>query len=239
MPGSAPGIVDWLIASLLYLAVGTLLLGTAARLLRYARTPAPYKIPVTPAPITRRGVALRLLREVVLFESLFKASKWTWLFGWLFHAGMLIVLLRHLRFITNPVWGWVDAINQAAVFGGWAMIIGLVGLWMRRLLVDRIRYISAPSDHLMLGLILTIALSGALMQRLWPTDILTLQNFTRGLRTFDVLSLPHDPILLLHIMSAAILMLVFPISKLLHGPGQFFSPTRYQVDNPRERRHGG
>jgi hypothetical protein len=30
---------------------------------------------------------------------------------------------------------------------------------------------------------------------------------------------------------------VFPISKLLHAPGLFFSPTRYQVDNPREARH--
>jgi len=23
----------------------------------------------------------------------------------------------------------------------------------------------------------------------------------------------------------------------LHAPGMFFSPTRYQVDNPREQRH--
>ena len=32
-------------------------------------------------------------------------------------------------------------------------------------------------------------------------------------------------------------MLIFPISKLLHAPGVFFSPTRNQVDNPREQRH--
>ena len=32
-------------------------------------------------------------------------------------------------------------------------------------------------------------------------------------------------------------MIVFPISKLLHAPGVFFSPTRNQVDNPREKRH--
>ena len=25
--------------------------------------------------------------------------------------------------------------------------------------------------------------------------------------------------------------------ELLHAPGMFFSPTRYQVDDPRERRH--
>ena len=33
------------------------------------------------------------------------------------------------------------------------------------------------------------------------------------------------------------LMIIFPFSKLLHAPGVFFSPTRNQVDNPREKRH--
>jgi len=32
-------------------------------------------------------------------------------------------------------------------------------------------------------------------------------------------------------------MIIFPISKLLHAPGVFFSPTRNQIDNPREQRH--
>jgi hypothetical protein len=32
-------------------------------------------------------------------------------------------------------------------------------------------------------------------------------------------------------------MIIFPISKLLHAPGLFFSPTRNQADNPREVRH--
>ena len=29
-------------------------------------------------------------------------------------------------------------------------------------------------------------------------------------------------------------MAVFPVSKLLHAPGMFFSPSRNQVDDPRE-----
>ena len=37
--------------------------------------------------------------------------------------------------------------------------------------------------------------------------------------------------------ATAVLMLIFPFSKLLHAPGMFFSPSRNQVDNPRERRH--
>ena len=49
--------------------------------------------------------------------------------------------------------------------------------------------------------------------------------------------LPADFILLLHLGLVAVLMLIFPISKLLHAPGVFFSPTRNQIDNPREKRH--
>jgi hypothetical protein len=32
-------------------------------------------------------------------------------------------------------------------------------------------------------------------------------------------------------------MIIFPFSKLLHAPGLFFSPSRNQADNPREKRH--
>ena len=38
-------------------------------------------------------------------------------------------------------------------------------------------------------------------------------------------------------MEETALMAVFPFSKLLHAPGLFFSPTRNQADDSRERRH--
>jgi len=49
--------------------------------------------------------------------------------------------------------------------------------------------------------------------------------------------LPADFILYLHLLLVTSLMLIFPISKLLHVPGLFFSPTRNQTDNPRDKRH--
>ena len=81
-------------AALLYLSAAVLVVGVALKIRGYLRTPAPLKIPTTPAPTTRRGVALRMAREVVFFESLFRSSKWTWIFGWTFHAALLVVLLR-------------------------------------------------------------------------------------------------------------------------------------------------
>ena len=54
---------------------------------------------------------------------------------------------------------------------------------------------------------------------------------------FDWQPLPADPVLLVHLSLVLILMFIFPVSKLLHAPGVFFSPSRNQVDNAREKRH--
>ena len=224
-------------AALFYIATAVLVVGVALKIRRYAGTPAPLKIPTTPAPTTTSGVVLRLTREVVLFESLFKASKWTWLFGWLFHAALLLVLLRHLRYFQQPVWTPIVWVQAFGMYAGFAMVLGLAGLWARRFLVDRVRYISTPSDHLHLALLLAIGLSGLGMRFVAPTDIVAVKAFMLGLMRFDLQPLPTDPALLLHLTLVALLMLVFPISKLLHAPGLFFSPTRNQADTSREVRH--
>ncbi|MDP6343806.1 MAG: respiratory nitrate reductase subunit gamma [Alphaproteobacteria bacterium] len=224
-------------AILLYLATLVLVGGLGLRIWQYASTPAPLKIPTTPAPTTTPGVVLRLAREVVLFESLFRSNKWTWLFGWMFHAALLLALLRHLRYGIEPVWTWVVWVQPFGKYAAFAMIAGLAGLWLRRIAVDRVRYISRPADHLLLLLLILITLSGLGMGYVAPTDIVGLKAFVLGLIYFDWQPLPADPLLLLHLALVAALMAVFPFSKLLHAPGVFFSPTRNQADDPRERRH--
>ena len=224
-------------AALFYAATAILVVGVALKIRGYVRTPAPLKIPTTPAPTTTRGVALRLAREVVFFESLFKASKWTWIFGWMFHFALLLVLLRHLRYFQQPVWDLVVLVQPFGTYAGFAMVAGLAGLWARRFLVDRVRYISTPSDHLHLALLIAIGLSGLTMRFVNPTDIVAVKAYMLGLMRFDIQPLPADPLLLLHLALVALLMIVFPISKLMHAPGLFFSPTRNQADTSREARH--
>ena len=224
-------------ALLFYAATAMLVVGAGVKIAGYARTPAPLKIPTTPAPTSAGGVALRMTREVVFFESLFRSNKWTWIFGWMFHAALLLVLLRHLRYFQQPVWAPVVWIQPFGTYAGFAMAAGLAGLWARRFLVDRVRYISTPSDHLHLALLLAIAASGLAMRFVSHTDIVAVKAYMLGLMRFDIQPLPADPVLLVHLALVALLMIVFPISKLMHAPGLFFSPTRNQVDNPREARH--
>jgi nitrate reductase gamma subunit len=224
-------------AGMFYIATLLLVGGLVYKIYDYSRTPAPLKIPTTPAPTTQKGVVYRMAKEVVLFESLFKSNKWIWVFGWLFHFGLLLVLLRHLRYFTEPVWSWVGFIQPFGKYASIMMVVGLAGLLARRFVVDRVRYISTPSDYLMLVLLIAIGLSGMLMTFVAHTDIVSLKAFFMGLMYFDVQPLPQDPILLAHLALVALLMVIFPISKLLHAPGVFFSPTRNQADNPREHRH--
>ncbi len=222
---------------LFYAATTIIVFSLVYRIRLYAITPAPLRIPTPPAPTTRAGVVLRLFFEVALFNSLFKSNKWIWLFGWLFHAALLFVLLRHLRYFTDPVWQWVEIIQPIGVYAAFAMVAGLVGLWARRLLVDRVRYISSPSDHLMLLLLLGIGMTGIGMKFVAHTDIVAVKAFFLGLLYFDWQPLPSDFLLYIHLLLVALLMIIFPFSKLLHVPGVFFSPTRNQVDNAREKRH--
>jgi nitrate reductase gamma subunit len=226
-----------LFALLFYAATAALVAGLAWRIADYARTPAPLKIPTTPAPVTRGGVAVRMAREVIFFESLFKGSLWTWLFGWLMHVSLALVLARHLRYFTEPVWEWVVLLQPLGILAGFGMLAGLAGLFARRVLVDRIRYISTPSDYLMLVLLAAIVGSGLAMKYVFRTDVVAVKAFFLGLMRFDWQPLPADPMLYVHLVLVAALMIIFPVSKLLHAPGVFFSPSRNQADDPREARH--
>jgi nitrate reductase gamma subunit len=224
-------------AMLFYAAFLLCVAGLAYKIADYARTPAPLKIPTTPAPTTSGGVVLRMLREVTLFESLFKANLWIWLFGFMFHVALALVLLRHLRYFTEPVWFWVIWIQPFGIYGGLAMVAGLAALWGRRFLVERIRYISTVSDHLMLALLIGVGISGLSMKFVVHTDIISVKEFFLGLMRFDLQPLPVQPLLFVHLTLVALLIAIFPYSKLLHAPGLFFSPGRNQADDSRERRH--
>ena len=229
--------IAYVFAGLFYGAVVIFVAGVGARIAAYARTPAPLKIATTPAPTTRAGAAARVAREVVLFESLFKANLLAWALGWAFHAALAVVLVRHLRYFVDPVPEWLALMQPLGVYAGIVMAGALAGLVARRVLIDRVRYISTPSDHLMLVLLLAIAASGLMMKFAAHTDIAQVKAFFTGLLVLDVRPLPADAPLVLHLALVAALAIVFPFSKLLHAPGVFFSPTRNQADDPRERRH--
>ena len=175
----------------------------------------------------------RMFKEVVFFQSLFRSNKILWLFAFLFHTSLWLVLIRHSRyFVGMTCWSWRSrwalCRHHHGVGSGW--LVGTPFLLA-------VRYISAPSDHLMLALLIGIG-SGLMMSFVSHADVTQVKAFFAGMLTFGFFGaeggLPADPIVLVHLLLVAVLMVIFPISKLLHAPGVFFSLTRNQVDNPRE-----
>lgn len=233
------------IALLLLAATAVMIIGLARKARQYRTTPAPLKIPTTPAPKTTGGVVIRIAKEVIFFAALFRATKWTWLFGYMFHVGLALAFIRHLRYVINPegmfgfMWPIIDnpIVQSFGQYAGIAMVVGLLGLLGRRIFVARVRYISAPSDYLMLILIIVIGMSGLIMSFVSHIDIVQVKVFMLGMLSFDFQALPDSGVLIVHLLLVALLGFILPISKLLHIPGVFYSPTRNQVDNPREKRH--
>jgi len=221
-----------------YLSLLIFVIGISYKIIQYWQTPVPLRIPIAPASINVSGVFMRMILEVLLFKSLFKSSKWTWFFGWIFHFALVLLFLRHLVYFWP---GEIPAIlmkTEPFKYAAFPLIIGLLGLLGRRLFVDRVRYISTPSDYLMLVLFLVIGVSGMLMTFAHNhPNMLVVKNFAVGLITLNWSELPSNLIFLAHILLVFILIAIFPISKLLHAPGVFFSPTLNQVDNARKKRH--
>jgi nitrate reductase gamma subunit len=112
-------------------------------------------------------------------------------------------------------------------------------LFLRRVIIPQVRYISLASDYFPLFLIFGIGLSGVLMRYFFKTDIVGVKELTMGLITFTpVIPQGIDIIFYIHLFLVSILLLYFPMSKLMHMAGVFLSPTRNLANNNRAVRHG-
>ena len=225
---------------LAYLAAAVFVLGFLNKVILYFKTPSPLKIPVTPAPTSAMGVVARLIPEIFFFRSLLKggpAEKILWFGGWIFHLSFLLIVLRHLRFFTYPVPGFVMSFQQIGIWAGLVFPIALLILIVRRFTNDRLATISLFADYFVLLLIISIGFTGLLLKYFLRTNLVEVKAFILGLLTFSPAQMPDSTLFLIHFSLVLILLVYFPFSKLMHAWGILISPTRAQVDNPREVRH--
>lgn len=223
-----------------YISIDIFLVGILYKIWQYATTPAPLKIPQTPAPKTATGVGVRIFQEVVFFKALFRSNKLIWLGGYLFHLGLLFVLMKHLRFFFPSTPALLNNLVDFDLYTGFVLLVALVFLFILRLAVDRHRYISVANDYLLLGLLIAIATTG-LLSRFWDSSdtraiVPDVKQFVGGLFTFNPGPLPGNKLFLIHFSLVMLLLIYFPFSKLVHAIGIFFSPTRNQIDNSRTKR---
>jgi nitrate reductase gamma subunit len=254
------------------------LVGVLGRILAWAKTPVPFRIPTTcgqavslpwfkssklDCPHTTWGVIGRMALEVLLFRSLFRnmkgelrpgprltyaSAKWLWLAGILFHYSFLTIVIRHLRFFTEPAPPFVALITTLdgffeifipTVFLTDIAFLGAAAyLFLRRVAIPQVRYISLPADYVALFLILAIGVSGVLMRQVFKVDLLKVKELTMGLTGFTFTAPDGIPVIFyVHFFLVCCLMAYFPFSKLMHAGGVFFSPTRNMANNNRMVRY--
>ncbi|MDL1970287.1 MAG: sulfate reduction electron transfer complex DsrMKJOP subunit DsrM [Candidatus Desulfofervidaceae bacterium] len=262
-----------------YLAVLIFFVGLLYRVVKWARSPVPFRIPTTcgqqkslpwikynklESPFTNFWAAVRVALEVLCFRSLFRntkvvltkegpklsyfSDKWLWLGAIVFHYSFLIVLLRHLRFFTQPVPSFVQLLEKVDGFfeigvpglfvSGVVLFVAVTYLLLRRITIPQLRYISLPADYFPLFTIMAIAFTGILMRYFFKVDIVAVKKLTLSLVTFH----PEVPegiggLFYVHIFLVSVLFAYFPFSKLMHMAGVFLSPTRNLPNNSRAARH--
>jgi len=214
-------------------------------------------------PFTATGVLIRMAFEVLLFRSLFRntktelrdgpvlsygSTKWLWLGGLAFHYTFLIILTRHLRLFFEPVPGVIKIIESLDGFfqvgapvlylTDLIFIAAVTFLFLRRVVIPQVRYISLAQDYFPLFLIFSIGLTGILMRYFLKTDVVGIKELTMGLVTFKPV-VPKDIniIFYIHLFLVSTLFIYFPMSKLMHMAGVFLSPTRNLANNNRAEMH--
>lgn len=213
-------------------------------------------------PSSISGVVVRMALEVFFFRSLFRniktqlkegklvygEAKWLWLAGLAFHWSFLIIFVRHFRFFMQDVPAVIKAIEGLDTFLQIGVpllymtdvvLLGAVTyLFLRRVFIPQIKYISLAADYFPLFLIFGIAVSGVLMRYFYKVHIVGVKELVMGLVSFSP-AIPQgiDAIFYIHLFLVCSLLIYFPFSKLMHLGGVFLSPTRNMVNNSRMVRH--
>jgi nitrate reductase gamma subunit len=215
------------------------------------------------SPHTTLGVIGRMALEILLFRSLFRGSharldggprliqgeaKWLWLAALSFHWSLLTIVVRHLRLLAEPVPAiafWLDRIDGFFQVGVPALyvtdivvLVALAYLLQRRFRDPQIHHISLFTDYFALYLLGAIAVTGVWMRYFSRIDAIAVKQLAIGLTTFaPVIPAALGALFYAHLVLVCVLAAYLPLSKLLHAPGVFLSPTRNLANNNRMRRH--
>jgi nitrate reductase gamma subunit len=252
--------------------------GMIAKVLGWSKSAVPFRIPTSCGqqktldwiphsrlenPHTPLQAAGRMALEVLFFRSLLRNTKadlvegqrlvyrtdhLLWLAGILMHWSFLVIVVRHMRLMTNPVPGFVTFIETADAFFEIGLpavfittitfLLGVTILLYRRLTNPQVRYISLIGDYFPLFLLLGIGFSGVWMRHFDKVDIAAVKELMVGLFHFaPVVPEGIGPVFYGHLFLVSILLAYFPFSKLTHMAGVFLSPTRNMANNNRAVRH--
>jgi len=218
-------------AILPYVVVPVFLVGMICRFRSWIKSPQPGKMTLFPAG----GSPLKeVLAETLFFPSLFKGDRVLWVFAWVFHATLALVILGHLRVFTPVIDRMLTSFGMSAegidtmssASGGAAGIILLataILLFLRRIAIPRVREITGLPDYLAPLLLIAIIATGDVIRFSGQHfDLEQTRVWAMSLLTFSPV-IPASGMFVLHLFLAQLLIVFIPFSKILHFGGIFFT----------------
>jgi nitrate reductase gamma subunit len=184
-----------------------------------------------------RGRLARLgdaLVDMFTLKGLFRVNKLLWAGGFLMHVGLLLLLLGHVRVVTDFYflwdlvgWGEEELHIFSAVAGLIAAALFLFPLFylLARRWSGSVKWLSVPEDFFILFLLIGIAVTGSHMRLVLEVDQHAMREFMQGLLLLEWKDVPESAraSFLWHFALVQLLMIYFPFSKLLHTIGAVFS----------------
>lgn len=145
--------------------------------------------------------------DVLLFRRLLHENGLLWICAWTFHVSFLLVVVRHMRYIMNPVPECITTLQTLGLLAGYVLPLSVVFIALIRMRV-RERYVSR-SNYFILGLVFLIGVTGLLLH-IFRTDLVGTKEFVLGILAFSPHPVPKSPLFIVHLLFALLLLLYLP-----------------------------
>ena len=231
--------MDWfsfIVAGVMvYVAVAVFIGGSLYRIVKWFRTPkSPIRQGMFPQPAGTAGRLLKMGKDSFIFPQVLDTDRWMWFFVIGMHLAGIGLFIGHLRLIFEftPLYNAVGPVvmeDMAAWVGdaiGISLFIAFTYFLLRRF-KSPYRELSVPEDYLLLGLILLLVLLGDHLRLTSPFELSSYRDYMASLLAFKpdfpavIADSPAKWILVGHVLTANLLLIYFPFSKLVHSIGGF------------------
>jgi nitrate reductase gamma subunit len=155
------------------------------------------------------GVIAEMLLDIVFFRRLIKTNKILWAASWTFHISLLLVILRHLRYVMYPVPDFVMSMQTIGTAAGYVLPVSLLVILITRAAGNRDRYLSFYNFFL-LAVLLLMGMTGILLKLFYRTSLLDIKAFMMGIVTFHPDTAPDSLLFIVHYVLVVILIPALP-----------------------------
>ena len=220
---------------MVYVAVAVFILGMIYQVYQWLKAPkTAVRTGYFPKPKSSQGKWLKVGEDSFIFPQVIRFDRSLWVFTILFHFGLLGAFVGHLR-LVHEFTPLVQALGSKGMdrFALWSggimgalLSIGLIYYFLRRL-VRPYRELSLPEDYFLLFLLFLAILFGNQMRFLGDVQTADYRAYLQSLIAFQpafppaLASSSSRWVLVFHVLSANLILIFFPFSKLVHTIATF------------------